>query len=110
LLEWYEPNEFEGVKYRLLKPIDLAENPGKLYPLILSLHGAAGRGDDTIRNQRAGKRRRGTGGVEDAIHLDIGDVKLQSVSGCLPGKKGIPSITGYPRRGKRMRVKVRFSR
>ncbi len=31
VLELYEAREFEGVKYRLLKPIDLPENPGKKY-------------------------------------------------------------------------------
>jgi predicted peptidase len=53
LLKLYEAREFEGVKYRLLKPIDLAENPGKKYPMILSLHGAGGSGNDNIRNLRA---------------------------------------------------------
>jgi predicted peptidase len=53
LLKLYEAREFESVKYRLLKPIDLAENPGKKYPMILSLHGAAGKGNDNISNLRA---------------------------------------------------------
>ncbi len=52
VLDLYEAREFKGVKYRLLKPIDLAENPGKKYPMILSLHGAAGIGDDNVRNLR----------------------------------------------------------
>jgi predicted peptidase len=53
LLQLYEAHEFKGVKYRLLKPIDLVENPGKKYPLILSLHGAAGKGNDNSSNLRA---------------------------------------------------------
>ncbi len=52
VLELYEPGEFEGVKYRLLKPIDLTKNPDEKYPLILSLHGAAGTGHDNVRNLR----------------------------------------------------------
>lgn len=52
VLELYEDREFMGVKYRLLKPIDLAKNPDKKYPLILSLHGAGGIGNDNVRNLR----------------------------------------------------------
>lgn len=52
VLERYEAREFQGVKYRLLKPIDLSENPNRKYPMILSLHGAAGTGDDNVRNLR----------------------------------------------------------
>jgi predicted peptidase len=52
VLELYEAREFKGVKYRLLKPIDLAKNPDQKYPLILSLHGAAGQGTDNVRNLR----------------------------------------------------------
>ena len=52
VLELYEAREFKGVKYRLLKPIDLAKNPDKKYPMILSLHGAAGTGNDNVRNLR----------------------------------------------------------
>ena len=47
-LALYEPGEFKGVKYRLMKPIDF--DPGKPYPLILSLHGGAGRGTQNIKN------------------------------------------------------------
>jgi predicted peptidase len=53
LLKLYEAREFEGVKYRLLKPIDLAENPARKYPMILSLHGAGGSGNDNVRNLRS---------------------------------------------------------
>jgi predicted peptidase len=52
MLALFEAREFKGVKYRLLKPIDLAENAGKKYPMILSLHGAAGVGNDNVRNLR----------------------------------------------------------
>jgi predicted peptidase len=49
-LDLYEPGEFKGVKYRLMKPIDF--DPAKTYPLVLSLHGAGGRGDNNIQNLR----------------------------------------------------------
>ena len=52
VLELYEAREFKGVKYRLLKPIDLAKNPDQKYPMILSLHGAGGTGNDNVRNLR----------------------------------------------------------
>ena len=52
VLELYEAREFKGVKYRLLKPIDLAKNPDQRYPMILSLHGAGGTGNDNVRNLR----------------------------------------------------------
>ena len=44
----YESGEVKGVEYRLMKPIDF--DPNKTYPLILSLHGGAGRGTQTIKN------------------------------------------------------------
>lgn len=46
----YEPGEFKGVKYRLMKPIDF--DPNRTYPLILSLHGAGGKGSQNIKNLR----------------------------------------------------------
>lgn len=46
----YEPAEFKGVKYRLMKPIDF--DPSKTYPLILSMHGAGGRGTQNIKSLR----------------------------------------------------------
>ncbi len=49
-LDLYEPGEFKGVKYRLMKPIDF--DPEKTYPLVLSLHGAGGRGDQNVKNLR----------------------------------------------------------
>lgn len=50
LLDVYEAREFQGMPYRLMQPIDLADNPDKKYPLILSLHGGAGRGTDNRKN------------------------------------------------------------
>ncbi len=52
VLELFEAREFKEVKYRLLKPFDLAKNPDQKYPLILSLHGAGGIGNDNVRNLR----------------------------------------------------------
>lgn len=52
VLKLYEARMFEGVPYRLLKPIDLDKNPNKKYPMILSLHGAGGTGTDNVRNLR----------------------------------------------------------
>ena len=49
-LALYEPGEFDGVKYRLMKPIDF--DAAKTYPLILSLHGGGGRGADNVKNLR----------------------------------------------------------
>lgn len=52
LLKVYEARTFKDVPYRLMKPIDVADNPDKAYPLILSLHGAGGRGNDNKKNLR----------------------------------------------------------
>jgi predicted peptidase len=52
MLKLYEAREFKGVPYRLLKPIDLENNPNKKYPMVLSLHGAGGTGTDNVRNLR----------------------------------------------------------
>ncbi|NQT13393.1 MAG: alpha/beta fold hydrolase [Planctomycetes bacterium] len=49
-LALYEPGEYKGVDYRLMKPIDF--DAAKTYPLILSLHGAGGRGTDNVQNLR----------------------------------------------------------
>jgi len=46
----YEPGEYKGLKYRLLKPIDF--DASQTYPLILSLHGAGGRGTDNVKTLR----------------------------------------------------------
>jgi predicted peptidase len=49
-LALYEPGEYRGVKYRLMKPIDF--DAAKTYPLILSLHGAGGRGTGNVKTLR----------------------------------------------------------
>jgi predicted peptidase len=49
-LALYEPGEYRGLKYRLMKPIDF--DATKTYPLILSLHGAGGRGHNNIKTLR----------------------------------------------------------
>ena len=47
LAKSYEAREFNGLLYRFFAP-DSEE--GKRYPLILSLHGAGGKGNDNLRN------------------------------------------------------------
>jgi predicted peptidase len=42
--ELYEPDMYDGMPYRLMKPIDF--NESKQYPLIVSLHGSGGKGRD----------------------------------------------------------------
>ena len=44
ILDIYDGRTFQGMDYRLAPPIDI--ETGKRYPLILSLHGAGGIGDD----------------------------------------------------------------
>jgi predicted peptidase len=46
MLKLYEPSEFKGLPYRLMKPIDF--DASKTYPLVLSLHGAGGKGSDNL--------------------------------------------------------------
>ena len=46
----YEPHTFEGMPYRLMSPLQL--EPGKRYPLIVSLHGSGGTGDDNLSSLR----------------------------------------------------------
>ena len=46
----YAPGQYKGVKYRLMKPIDFDKS--KTYPLILSLHGAGGKGTGNVQNLR----------------------------------------------------------
>ncbi len=48
ILELYEPAEYKGMPYRLMKPAGY--DPAKSYPLILSLHGAGGKGDDNLNS------------------------------------------------------------
>ena len=42
--ELYEPLERKGMPCRVMKPINF--DPGKNYPVIVSLHGAGGKGSD----------------------------------------------------------------
>ena len=42
--ELYEPQVFEGMTVRVMKPLGFDES--KQYPVILSLHGAGGKGTD----------------------------------------------------------------
>jgi predicted peptidase len=51
-MEVYEKHTFGEMPYRLLKPIDWSSASGQTYPLVLSLHGAAGKGTDNIKNLR----------------------------------------------------------
>ena len=48
MLKLYEPSEFGGLPYRLMKPIDF--DATKTYPLVLSLHGAGGKGTDNLKS------------------------------------------------------------
>ena len=50
LLKLYDAREFQGMPYRLMKPVDFA--PETSYPLVVSLHGAAGRGNHNLKNVR----------------------------------------------------------
>jgi predicted peptidase len=50
MAELYEALEFEGMPYRLMKPIDFKADEKKRYPLILSLHGAGGKGINNKKN------------------------------------------------------------
>jgi predicted peptidase len=43
----YEPYFHQGMPYRIMKPLDF--NSNELYPIIISLHGAGGRGTDNQR-------------------------------------------------------------
>ncbi|MDE0261612.1 MAG: prolyl oligopeptidase family serine peptidase [Bryobacterales bacterium] len=50
LIDAYEARTHESMPYRLLKPIHIES--GKRYPLIVSLHGSGGVGDDNLSNLR----------------------------------------------------------
>ena len=50
----YEPHGDEEMPYRLMQPF--APEEGKLYPVIVSLHGGAGRGTDNRRQLRVWTR------------------------------------------------------
>ena len=46
-IESYEPFTRENMPYRLMKPLGYDAN--KLYPVIVSLHGGGGRGNDNLK-------------------------------------------------------------
>ncbi len=46
----HEPHIYNDMPYRLTKPINF--DPNKSYPVIVSLHGAAGRGSDNLKQLR----------------------------------------------------------
>jgi predicted peptidase len=48
MLKLYEPSEFKEMPYRLMKPAGF--DPSKRYPLVLSLHGAGGKGTDNLKS------------------------------------------------------------
>lgn len=50
LIDVYEARNHKTMPYRLMRPVDL--KPGKRYPLIVSLHGSGGVGDDNVSNLR----------------------------------------------------------
>ena len=50
IVKAFESHEFDGMPYRLLLPADF--EPTRKYPLIVSLHGGAGVGDDNKSNLR----------------------------------------------------------
>jgi predicted peptidase len=50
LIDVYEARTYKAMPYRLLKPVRI--EPGRRYPLIISLHGSGGIGDDNLSNLR----------------------------------------------------------
>jgi predicted peptidase len=52
-MDRYEKHTFGSMPYRLLRPIDAIPQPENGHPLILSLHGAGGKGTDNVGNLRA---------------------------------------------------------
>ena len=50
LIDAYEARSHGSMPYRLMQPLRI--EPGKRYPLIVSLHGSGGVGDDNLRNLR----------------------------------------------------------
>ena len=50
LIRLYEPHKHGSMPYRLMKPEKI--EPGKTYPLIVSLHGSGGVGSDNLSNLR----------------------------------------------------------
>ena len=90
----YEPHADEEMPYRLMGPI--ASDEGKLYPVIVSLHGGGGRGADNRKQLRAWNRLLAeealrkqypsyvlapqTTRLWDAAHLE----KIKAIVGALP--------------------------
>lgn len=50
LIDVYEARTYKTIPYRLMKPIKI--EPGRRYPLVVSLHGSGGIGDDNLSNLR----------------------------------------------------------
>lgn len=50
LIDAYEARKHKDMPYRLMKPIRV--EPGRRYPLVISLHGSGGIGDDNLSNLR----------------------------------------------------------
>ena len=50
LIDVYESRTFRKMPYRLMKPIRI--EAGRRYPLVISLHGSGGIGDDNLSNLR----------------------------------------------------------
>jgi len=50
LIDVYEARTYKSMPYRLLKPLSI--EPNRRYPLIISLHGSGGIGDDNLSNLR----------------------------------------------------------
>jgi predicted peptidase len=50
LIDSYEAHQRGQLRYRLMRPLALEQ--GKRYPLIVSLHGSGGTGDDNVSNLR----------------------------------------------------------
>ncbi len=53
LAERFEDRRFNGVPYRFFEPPALDKESDQRYPLILSLHGAGGKGTDNLKNLRS---------------------------------------------------------
>lgn len=51
LIDAYEPHTYKKLPYRLLKPTTI--KPGQQYPLVVSLHGSGGIGNDNVSNLRS---------------------------------------------------------
>ena len=54
VFQLYEPFTYKDMPYRLMKPLDLATEIS--YPVIVSLHGGGGRGNDNRKQIKAWTR------------------------------------------------------